>query len=68
MLKSIFPFWLKYPTDPVYADLGICSSSLIICIQRTLGQPVIVPPGKRALTISLTPTFFLSLPLIFDTI
>lgn len=45
-----------YPMQPVYGPLVVGSSSLMICMARILGAPVMEPPGSVALrrsTVSL---------------
>src|SRR6185295_6676237 len=48
MLKSASPSVPSQPSDPVYAPRPSPSSSAMICMQRTLGHPVMVPPGNSA--------------------
>ena len=47
MLRSPLPSRFRYPSEPVYAPRPPPSSSAMISMQRTLGHPVIVPPGKQ---------------------
>src|SRR5438046_1137706 len=48
MLVSTAPESERYPMAPQYAARWVGSSSAMICIARTLGAPVIEPPGNAA--------------------
>src|SRR5436190_1289522 len=48
MEKSVVPSNPMYPSEPQYAPRGVSSSSAMISMARTLGAPVIEPPGKAA--------------------
>src|SRR5690348_17479895 len=48
MFRSILPSRPRKPRDPVYAPRPVPSSSAMICMQRNLGTPVMVPPGNTA--------------------
>ena len=46
----MMPNLLQYPIAPQYTPRRVGSSSAMICIARTLGAPVIDPPGNAART------------------
>src|SRR5579862_876834 len=67
MLRSSVPSTPRKPSEPVYAPRPSASSSAMICMQRNLGQPVIVPPGKTARTAPMGDTSGRSRPRTLET-
>ena len=53
--------------DPVYAPRPRPSSVEMICMQRTFGQPVMVPPGNSARSASIGERSARKVPRTFDT-
>src|SRR5690606_34597163 len=56
-----------YPTAPVYTPRLVGSSSAITCMARTLGAPVIGPPGNAARSRSTASTSGRNLPVTMET-
>jgi hypothetical protein len=66
----MLPFKLRHPKDPEHGPQSICSSiSSNNSIVRNLGAPIMLPPGKHALSKSmLLACMTFNVPQIVDTI